>query len=46
MNKWLIESKALSMSTVKRKPLIFKIFFTSNISGINPPPSLKNLFSK
>ena len=32
MNTWLTKSKAFSKTTFERKPLIFKIFLTSNIS--------------
>ena len=40
MNKRLTKSKIFAVYTVKRKPLIFKISFTSNISKINRIPSL------
>ena len=38
--------KAFSIATVKRKPLISKMFVTSTISEINRPPSYINLFHK
>ena len=44
MNKWLTESKAFSMPNVKMKPLIFRISATFNISDINRPASLINVF--
>ena len=40
MNKRLTKSKIFAVYTVKRKPLIFKISFTSNISKINRISSL------
>lgn len=38
--------KAFPIATVKRKPLISKMFVTSTISEINRPPSYINLFHK
>lgn len=43
MNKWLTKSKTFSISTVKRKPLNFKVFVTFDISKINRPCSYINL---